>query len=64
MELLSIKEAMARLKIKRTVLWQLCQKPDFPKLVRLTSQRKVFVASEIDAWIQAKIDGRDRKEVA
>ena len=61
MELITIKEAQERLKIKRTVLWQLCQQPDFPKLVRLTAQRKVFVASEIDAWVQAKIDRRGGK---
>lgn len=64
MDLLSIKEAMLRLKISRTVLWELTKQPDFPQLVRLTKQRKVFVSSEIDAWIQAKISQRDQKAAA
>jgi len=59
LELISIPDVQKRLRIGRTKLWELTKQPDFPKLVRLTERRKVFVKSEIDAWIAAKIAERD-----
>lgn len=59
-EFCSINEVQKRLKIGRTKLWQLEREdPTFPKLVRLTDRRKVFVKAEIDAWIAAKVAERD-----
>lgn len=59
-EFTSINEVMKRIKIGRTKLWQLEKDdPTFPKLVRLTDRRKVFVKAEIDAWIRSKVAQRD-----
>ena len=58
-EFISIAEVQKRLSIGRTKLWQMTREPGFPKLVSLTSRRRVFVKSEIDAWITSKIAERD-----
>lgn len=56
----SISEVMQRLKIGRTKLWQLEREdPAFPKLVKLTDRRRVFVKAEIDQWIASKVAERD-----
>lgn len=59
MEFLSIKEVCRRLTIGRTQLWKLEKAGGFPKSIRITFGRKVFVANEIDEWMRARVAERD-----
>jgi prophage regulatory protein len=39
-------------------LWRLWTKGKFPKPVKISPSRNAWVESEIDAWIDSKIEGR------
>lgn len=59
MEFLSIRNVCQRLTIGRTKLWLLMKEPGFPQPVRVTAGRKAFVKSEIEAWMQQRVEERD-----
>ncbi|MER9270493.1 AlpA family phage regulatory protein [Mesorhizobium sp. M0643] len=59
MQILPIREVCRRVGISRTTVWQLIRDGKFPRLVQITPKRKGFVASEVDAWISARIAERD-----
>jgi prophage regulatory protein len=48
----------------RSHLWRLSKRGDFPKPVNVGPGRIAWVASEIDAWLRAKVDARDSKSAA
>jgi len=48
----------------RSHLWRLSKRGDFPKPVNVGPGRIAWVASEIDAWIKARVDARDSKSAA
>jgi prophage regulatory protein len=57
----SIKDACRRLGISRTTLWKLVRDKRFPQPIRIEGTRKGFLASEIDAWIAARVAERDQE---
>ena len=63
--LLSIRETCTRVTLSRTTLWQKVKRGEFPRPIALGDGiRKAFVASEIDAWIEARIAERDAGQQA
>ncbi|MCE7028921.1 helix-turn-helix transcriptional regulator [Jiella avicenniae] len=64
MELKSIKEACQMLGVSRTTLWQMGKDPTFPRPITISAGRKGFVASELEAFIKARIAARDAGRAA
>lgn len=60
MEILSIKQTCQRIGVSRTTLWQLTRGGTFPRPVEITDKRRGYVASEVDAWIRARMAARDK----
>lgn len=56
---ISYKETRERTSLSRTSIYHLVVKDRFPKPVRLGPGRKAFVASEVEAWCEARIAARD-----
>ena len=46
------------IKYSKCQLWRLEKADRFPQPVRLSATRKCWAEDEIDAWIQARVDGR------
>ena len=58
--LISIPETCEKICVSRTVLWRLVKNGEFPKPVAVGGKRKFFIASEVDEWIAARIEARDK----
>jgi prophage regulatory protein len=43
----------------KTHLWRLIKASQFPKPVKLGGGRNSWLASEIDEWVQSRVDARD-----
>ena len=62
LRLLGAHEIRARIgEISRQRVYQLARRPDFPRPVAELAQGKVWLAEEVEAWLQAR---RVRLEVA
>lgn len=61
MELVSLKYTCRRLSIGRTLLWELMKQPGFPVPVMVSTSRKAFLATELDAWIAARAAARPQR---
>lgn len=58
---ISIKDVCQRVGLSRTTVWDLSRTPGaFPQLVPIAKKRKMYLESEIDAWILGKVSERDR----
>lgn len=64
MEILSIKQTCQRIGVSRTTLWQLTRDGGFPRPVEITDKRRGYVASEVEAWIRARMAARDKRAAA
>ena len=53
-QLLSPAEVAARLAVRRSKLFLLAKRADFPRPVRLGARTVRFVEDEVDAWIAAR----------
>jgi prophage regulatory protein len=56
---ISVKEVLERICLSRTELYDRMKAGTFPQSVALGPQKVVFVEAEVDAWMQAKIEGGD-----
>jgi len=52
------------IKYSKSQLWNLENENKFPKRIYLSKVRVAWVASEIEAWIKARIAARDNKNAA
>jgi len=54
-----------RVGLSRTTVWRLVKAKKFPKPVSITGSGYAvgWVASEVDAWIKARIEQRNQQEV-
>ena len=57
--LISIRQACAITSLSRTTLWKKVKDGAFPKPVDLDCNRKAFLASEIEVWIEERLAERD-----
>ena len=53
----SIPEFVRRSSLSRATVYNMVERGELPRPVRLTSARVAWPASVVDAWFQAKIDG-------
>lgn len=44
--------------ISRTTIWRLCSQDNFPKPIRATAGRSLWLESEIDQWIADRAASR------
>tara|TARA_R110001599_G_scaffold16344_37_gene66743 strand:+ start:648 stop:878 length:231 start_codon:yes stop_codon:yes gene_type:complete len=54
--LLRIGEVIARTGLARSTVYQLIGQGQFPAPIPLHGRTRAFVASDVDAWVQARID--------
>lgn len=58
-QVVAIKDACVQLGIGRTTLWSLCRSGAFPQPIAITTRRRGFLQSDLDAWLQARASARD-----
>lgn len=58
-QLLKLKTVTEITGISRSYIYALAQKGQFPKPVKLTERSSAWVASEIQDWIESRIQARD-----
>lgn len=63
MRVLKLKEVLAKTSLGKTTLYALLKKSQFPKPINLGVRAVGWPESEIESWIQSKIDARDQKPV-
>ena len=60
-KLLRLPEVMSRTGYKRSNIYQLMNLGDFPKSVQLGPRAVAWLSSEIDQWIDDRINERDQR---
>ena len=63
-QLLKIDEVINKTKICRAKIYQLMELNEFPKSVKLGQRSVAWVESEVDAWIEKRIQERDENNFA
>jgi prophage regulatory protein len=58
-KLLKLKTVIAVTGVSRSHIYALAQKGQFPKPVKLTERSSAWVASEVEEWIESRIQARD-----
>lgn len=61
MRVLKLKEVLAKTSLGKTTLYALLKQSQFPKPISLGLRAVGWLESEIESWIQSKIDARDQK---
>jgi prophage regulatory protein len=56
---IGVKEVLDRICLSKTELYERMKAESFPKSIALGPQKVVFLESEIDAWMQARIEEGD-----
>lgn len=51
-------EVLARIGVARSTLWLYISKGTFPAPLRLSPHRLAWVSSEVDGWLQERLDAR------
>lgn len=59
--ILTLNMAMARVGLSRSSIYEMMKKGEFPRSVRVGLRRVGWVESEVDAWLQACINARQKK---
>ena len=60
-KLLRLPEVISRTGYKRSNIYQLMNLGDFPKSVQLEFRAVAWLSSEIDQWIDDRVEERDQK---
>ena len=61
MRVIKLKEVLAKTGLGKTTLYALLKQSQFPHPISLGLRAVGWIESEIEAWIQEKIDARDQK---
>ena len=64
MNVLNIKEVKAKTKICQSKIYLMMNEGTFPKSIKLGAKSVGWIESEIDNWIQDRINERDEKNNA
>lgn len=54
--LINIKEVINLTSLKTTAIYTLMKKGEFPQSIKITSDRVAWLESDIEEWINAKIE--------
>lgn len=57
MRFLRMRQVIERVPLCRTTIWRMAERGDFPKSVQIGGST-FWVESEVDAWMQAKVNER------
>ena len=60
-KILKVKEVAAELNVSVQQIYKLVSKGRFPKPIKLGERGSGWLTSEIDAWLQSKVDARDEE---
>lgn len=60
MRLLSLKEVANRVACSRSTIWRMEKNGTFPARIWSSAKRVAWLESEVNAWISAKADARNR----
>ena len=63
MRVLKIKDVLSKTGLGKTTLYALIKESQFPRPISLGLRAVGWLESEIEAWIQEKIDARDQQAV-
>ncbi|WP_410677666.1 helix-turn-helix transcriptional regulator [Avibacterium paragallinarum] len=55
---ISLNEVLERTSLSKSTIYNYMRKNKFPKSITISSNRVVWVESEIDNWIKEKLDKR------
>ena len=58
-KILKVKEVAEELNVSVQQIYKLVSKGRFPKPIKLGERGSGWLTSEIDAWLQSKVDARD-----
>lgn len=58
-KLIKLKEVIALTGVSRSQIYALAQQGKFPRPVKLTERSSAWVASEVQEWIESRIQSRD-----
>ena len=59
MNLLRIKDVVKKTTIGKSTIWQWVEEEKFPKPIKLSERISVWKDSDIDEWIESKINQRN-----
>ena len=59
MILLRIKDVVKKTSIGKSTIWEWVKEEKFPKPIKLSERISVWRESDIDEWIESKIDHKD-----
>ena len=63
-QLQKLPEVLAITGLSRAHLYALAKKGAFPKPVKLSERSSAWVESEINEWVQSRIDARDTEKLS
>ena len=62
-KILKVKEVAAELNVSVQQIYKLVSKGRFPKPIKLGERGSGWLTSEIDAWLQSRVDARDEEAI-
>jgi prophage regulatory protein len=62
-KILKVKEVAEELNVSVQQIYKLVSKGRFPKPIKLGERGSGWLTSEIDAWLQSRVDARDEETI-
>ena len=62
-KILKVKEVAEELNVSVQQIYKLVSKGRFPKPIKLGERGSGWLTSEIDAWLQSRVDARDEEAI-
>ena len=60
-KVLKVKQVAEEINVSVQQIYKLVSKGTFPKPIKLGERGSGWVTSEVDAWLQSKVDARDEE---
>ncbi|QIW10594.1 AlpA family transcriptional regulator [Francisella sp. LA112445] len=58
MKAMKIKEVIDRVGLSKSTIYRLAKANQFPRPIKLAENSSAWIKSEVDAWLQSKIEAR------
>jgi len=62
-KVLKVKQVAEEINVSVQQIYKLVSKGTFPKPIKLGERGSGWVTSEVDAWLQSKVDARDEEAI-
>lgn len=56
----SLKQIVELTTLSRATIWRQCRAGVFPRPVKLSGYRNGWLRQEVDEWVEAKVEGRNK----